>query len=175
MRSIISVAALLPAVLAFNPKICKGAGGCVQITWNAADPFRCPDGTLLNLQQQAHNELAATNGAYEVISKDQFPTSCLNGAKPSATDILAVHTTEFNQKMYVFLRETCTNANPEPGNCYSKNPNPSSETFCQLVDASGQKCIMNPRAGECERWGSAAGRNQCIGWTPAKPEPLTRD
>ncbi|USP77446.1 hypothetical protein yc1106_04720 [Curvularia clavata] len=171
MRSTIAIAALISGALAFNKKICGGAGGCVQTTVAYPDPFRCPDGSLLNLQQEASNVLAATNGEYEIISKAQFPSSCLNGVKPGDSDVLVVRTTQFNQKLYGFIKETCTQKAPIKEDCYSQNPNPSSYTPCALIDSNGKACKMNPSAGECERWGTAAGRTQCEGWTPAKPEP----
>ncbi|PSN70855.1 hypothetical protein BS50DRAFT_570315 [Corynespora cassiicola Philippines] len=173
MRSFVAVAALLPAVLAWNSKICNGVGGCVGTTWSVEHPFRCPDGTRLNSQQTASNSIDTSNGSYEIITKAEFPTSCLRDVAPADTDVLLLHHTEFGQKMYVFMTETCTDTNPVEGDCYNFNPNPSTTTICQLVDTNGENCAMNPDAGECERWGTAAGRTQCEGWTPDQVEEPT--
>ncbi|KAF2125764.1 hypothetical protein P153DRAFT_299371 [Dothidotthia symphoricarpi CBS 119687] len=177
MRSVelLTLAALLPAALAsWNGKICSGAGGCVGTSWAVPDPFRCPDATLLNTQQTASNSIDASNGAYSVITAAEFPTTCLEGRKPSDKDVLIKRTTEFGQTMFLWLTETCTDPSPaHPGDCYTYNPNPSSTTICQVVDTKGQNCVMNPLAGECERWGTAAGRTQCEGWTPDQVEEPT--
>lgn len=90
MRFILPVVALLPAALAWNPKLCGGAGGCEQTTWSPSFPFRCPDGTRLNMQQTASNSIAAGNGGYSEITKAEFPTSCLRGVAPAASDKLLV-------------------------------------------------------------------------------------
>ncbi|KAF1950769.1 hypothetical protein CC80DRAFT_496505 [Byssothecium circinans] len=172
MRSFVAIAAFLPAALAWNSKICNGAGGCVGTSWAVEDPFRCPDSTRLNTQQTASNEIDASNGSYEIVTKAEFPKSCLRGVTPKDTDVLVVHTTEFKQRMYIFLAETCTETNPI-ADCYNHYPNPSSATLCQLVDTSGRDCVMNPSAGECERWGTSAGRDHCEGWTPDQVETPT--
>ncbi|KAH6638093.1 hypothetical protein C7974DRAFT_390860 [Boeremia exigua] len=170
MRSFIIIPFLSSAALAaFNTRICDGAGGCVGTTWSVGDPFRCPDETRLNVQQTAGNSIDTGNGSYEIITKEEFPSSCLRGVKPADTDTLVLHHTEFGQKMYVFLAETCTETNPI-ADCYSANPNPSTTTICQLVDTTGKNCEMNPLAGECERWGTSAGREHCAGWTPDQVE-----
>ncbi|KAH7119660.1 hypothetical protein B0J11DRAFT_65616 [Dendryphion nanum] len=172
MRSFIPLATILPVALAWNPKVCNGAGGCVGTTWSVPDPFRCPDGTRLNTQQTASNSIDTSNGSYEIVSKVDFPTSCLRGVKPADTDVLVLHTTEFKQKMFVFLTEVCNEKAPTV-DCYLQNPNPGTTTICQVVDTSGQNCVMNPKAGECERWGTSAGRTHCKGWTPAQVETPT--
>ncbi|KAH7383874.1 hypothetical protein BKA66DRAFT_529359 [Pyrenochaeta sp. MPI-SDFR-AT-0127] len=173
MRFILPIAALLPAALAWNPKLCNGAGGCEQTTWSPEYPFRCPDGTRLNSQQTASNSLAAGRGEYSVISKAEFPTSCLRGVSPQASDKLLVRTTQFEQKMYLFMSETCTETNPEE-DCYLQNPNPAKTTICQIVDKTGKDCAMFKGAGECERWGyDINSRPQCLGWTPDKVETPT--
>jgi len=45
-----------------------------------------------------------------------------------------------------------------------------STTLCQLVDTTEKNCEMFARAGECERFGTAAGRDHCAGWTPDQVE-----
>lgn len=146
MRSTVVISALISGALAFNTKICQGAGGCVQTTDGSSDPYRCPDGSVLNVQQTASNILDATNGSYEIVSKAQFPSSCATGAKPADGDVLVVcswpktswnqfedpllnavqvHTTQFNQKYYAILKETCTQKAPIAQDCYTQNPNPS--------------------------------------------------
>jgi hypothetical protein len=91
MRSVIAISVLVSGALAvWNPKICNGAGGCVSNTFYAADPFRCPDGTTLNVQQTASNSIDSDNGSYEIVSKAEFPTSCLTGEKPGDDDFLVV-------------------------------------------------------------------------------------
>ncbi|KAH8698101.1 hypothetical protein GQ44DRAFT_633384, partial [Phaeosphaeriaceae sp. PMI808] len=144
----------------WNPKLCNGAGGCAGAGWNAPDPFRCNDGTRLNPQQTASEQIASGLGAYDVITGAQFPTSCLPGVKPGDSDTLV---------MYMWIREVCTEKKPVK-DCYNQNPNPASYTICQIVDSKDQMCVMNPKAGECESWGSSAGRDQCRGWTPGKPD-----
>ncbi|KAF9696375.1 hypothetical protein EKO04_005171 [Ascochyta lentis] len=169
MRFVLAAVIALPSVLAWNPKACNGVGGCVKGTWNPEGPFRCPDGTRLNTQQTAHNSLGMDNGEYTAISKAEFPSTCLRGVKPKSTDSLAVRTTEFGQKMYVFFSETCTATNPVVGDCYNYDPNPFVSTICQVIDATGKECVMNLKAGECERWGDA-NNPKCKGWTPAQVE-----
>lgn len=90
MRSSILIPFLSATALAFNTKICGGAGGCVGPTWSPEDPFRCPDGTRLNLQETASNSLDAGDGSYEVVTKDAFPKTCLRDVKPANTDTLLV-------------------------------------------------------------------------------------
>lgn len=91
MRSFITLSVFASGALAaWNPKICNNSGGCVGTTWNPPDPFVCPDGTRLNIQQTAHNEIDAQAGNYQIVTKAQFPSSCLNGAKPLDSDILTV-------------------------------------------------------------------------------------
>lgn len=90
MRSLVLIPLLSPAVLAWNYKICNGVGGCVQTTWSPEDPFRCPDGTRLNSQETASNSIDTSDGSYEIITKAEFPSSCLRGVKPAATDTLLV-------------------------------------------------------------------------------------
>ncbi|RMZ66121.1 hypothetical protein GMOD_00005190 [Pyrenophora seminiperda CCB06] len=128
---------LVSAALAFNTKICKGAGGCVQTAGNTGS-FKCPDGSSLNVQQTASNKLDAANGSYEIVDKSVFPTSCLFG-QPASGNTLAVHTTEYDQKLYVYIAETCNESKPKQ-DCYTQNPNPSTITPCQLVDTKKQTC-----------------------------------
>lgn len=91
MRSLVLIPLLSTAVLAsWNSKICDGVGGCAGPGWAPKDPFRCPDGTLLNQQQTAGNNIDTSNGSYEIITKDEFPTSCQRGVKPADTDTLLV-------------------------------------------------------------------------------------
>lgn len=90
MRSFILIPFLSSAALAFNTRICGGAGGCVSTTWAPEHPFRCPDGTRLNSQQTASNSIDTGNGSYEIITKDKFPSSCLRDVKPANTDTLLV-------------------------------------------------------------------------------------
>ncbi|KAH7396359.1 hypothetical protein BKA66DRAFT_606221 [Pyrenochaeta sp. MPI-SDFR-AT-0127] len=171
MRFQFAVAALPALTLAsWNQRICGGAGGCAHISWGPDDPSRCPDGTLLNVQQTASNSLSLGRGTYDIISKAEFPSSCLDGSTPQASDTLVVHYTQFSQKMFGIIRENCLETNPEP-DCYLDNPNPTPYTICQLVDTNGQACVQNPNAGECERWGyDINSRPQCKGWTPDQVE-----
>lgn len=92
MRSFVTIAVFASGALAaFNPKICNGAGGCVgSSAGDGRDPFVCPDGTRLNLQQTASNAIDSGNGGYEIASKDEFPTICLDGTKPADGDVLTV-------------------------------------------------------------------------------------
>ncbi|KAH8733095.1 hypothetical protein GQ44DRAFT_601236 [Phaeosphaeriaceae sp. PMI808] len=176
MRYIVAVAALLPAAFAWNQKVCNGAGGCVGTDYNPEGPFRCPDGTRLNFQQIASNSIAGSDGSYDIVTKDQFPTSCLTGRQPTDKETLVVHHTQFKQKMYMILKETCNTPNPiNLGDCYSQTPNPGTTHICQLVDATGSTCKMNVNAGQCETWATSVGGAKCEGWTIDKPDFYPRD
>ncbi|KZM22007.1 uncharacterized protein EKO05_0002726 [Ascochyta rabiei] len=155
MRFVLAAIIALPSVLAWDSKVCNGVGGCNTGTSFSEDPFRCPDGSRLNVQQTASNMNAVGSGDYTVVSKAEFPTTCLDGAKPGSSDTLVLHTTEFGQKAYVFIHESCTVTNPIVGDCYNHNPNPFSTTLCQLVDTKGKDCAKNTKADECEKWGTS--------------------
>lgn len=93
MRStaILALAAFLPSTLAvWNSKICNGVGGCVGTGAIDLNPFRCPDGTRLNLQETASNQIDLQAGGYEIATEQEFPTSCLAGLSPGQGNILVV-------------------------------------------------------------------------------------
>lgn len=96
MRSLIFLSFAASALAVWNPRICDGSGGCTGTTWNHPDPFRCEDGSLLNFPQGASNTEAAGGGDYEIISKAEFPTVCLQDKKPGASDTLVVRIIKTN-------------------------------------------------------------------------------
>ena len=72
------LASLLPSALAvWNPKICSGSGGCLDITWWPGTAFNCPDGTSLTAQKIAQETLSLETGNYDVIAAAEFPKTCL--------------------------------------------------------------------------------------------------
>ncbi|KAF9701509.1 hypothetical protein EKO04_001174 [Ascochyta lentis] len=112
-----------------------------------------------------------SDGDYDVVSKADFPTACLNGAKPGASDILVKRSTRTKQNAFFFLSGTCTTTTPN-SDCYAANDNAHKYSLCQIEDLSGGICTLNFKAGKCESYGS--GLPQCAGWTPAKvEEPCT--
>ncbi|EUC31544.1 hypothetical protein COCCADRAFT_101025 [Bipolaris zeicola 26-R-13] len=171
MRSFITLSLLTSgAVAVWNAKACNGVGGCISGTTLTPDPFRCPDGTGLNLQQTAHADIGTWAGVYDIISKAEFPDHCLHGAKPGANDLLVVRTLDLGRKMYSFISETCGDKNP-PVNCYSALPNPGSSTICLIVDSNGEEYVANPNAGQCERGSTMLNiPNPCQGWQIGMPD-----
>ncbi|EUC42418.1 hypothetical protein COCMIDRAFT_39527 [Bipolaris oryzae ATCC 44560] len=171
MRFFVTLSLLTSGAFAvWNAKVCNNAGGCVSGVTRLPDPFRCPDGTGVNLQQSASADLGTSAGEYDIISKSQFPDHCLYGAKPGANDLLVVKTLDLDRKMYSFISQTCTDKNP-PVNCYNKRPNPGSSTVCLIVDSKGRECVANPSAGQCERGLTKLHRpDPCLGWKLGMPD-----
>ncbi|KAF2686046.1 hypothetical protein K458DRAFT_429966, partial [Lentithecium fluviatile CBS 122367] len=141
MRSLLlPLATLLPLALAnWDPQLCGGGGGCLQISWWPGTDFSCPDGTHLTQQKVAQESIDLDSGVYDVVTNDKFPSSCLRGVKPGAEDTLAVHHAASGHQFFVFIKETCTETNPI-ADCYNQNPNPSTDTICQIATMDGKFC-----------------------------------
>ncbi|EDU40976.1 hypothetical protein PtrSN002B_005305 [Pyrenophora tritici-repentis] len=163
---LIALAASLPLATAFwNGDLCKGAGGCINIGVLVRDPFRCPDGSYVKLPDFGNDEDAAGREDATVVTKEEFPKTCFKGGVPRATSKLVRTKARGGQTMYHFVDETCNNANPVKKDCYHYNSNPSTFTFCQMIDSKGGQCVTNPNAGKCERWGNDI-RPECNYWKP---------
>ncbi|PSN66433.1 hypothetical protein BS50DRAFT_669283 [Corynespora cassiicola Philippines] len=169
MRSFNLIAAVLPALaVAFDGHLCNGAGGCSMLAEGAASnhPFRCPDGSRQNtMQTQIVSGRNITVGYYEVVSREEFPATCLNGAVPGDADTLALAVSVDGLKNYWFSSGECTDLKVEAVDCYGYYKNPHRYDLCQVVDTNGELCVANPSAGDCERYGDY-GRPECVGWTP---------
>lgn len=91
MRSFITLSLLTSGAFAvWNPKVCNNVGGCISGQTPLPDPFKCPDGTRLDLQQSVSVDIDTWSGEYDIISKAEFPDHCLYGAKPSDNDLFVV-------------------------------------------------------------------------------------
>ncbi|UPX09321.1 uncharacterized protein EKO05_0000012 [Ascochyta rabiei] len=168
MHSYTLILASLPfLVAAWDPKLCNNAGGCSTSTWLTQKPFTCPDGTRHDIPNMDRLLSDVTDGKYDIVSKANFPTECLNGAKPGANDILIKRATKTGQNAFLFISGTCTTKTPN-SNCYAANDNAHKYSLCQVKDLSGGVCILNSKAGKCESYGSALPK--CAGWTPAQVE-----
>ncbi|KAH9871748.1 hypothetical protein J1614_006004, partial [Plenodomus biglobosus] len=172
MRFIILAASVPVALAAWNQEFCSGVGACVNPGGPVnPDPFRCPDGSALTIPSFGTDLRVAGTPDATPVKKEDFPDACLGGATPGPNDRLVVVTTRNNQRAYAFITEDCRETAPEvPGDCYNFNTNPSTYTFCALIDSSDRECVTNPEAGVCERWGNTAGRSECEGWKIGQPD-----
>ncbi|CAE6995810.1 hypothetical protein CFE70_000173 [Pyrenophora teres f. teres 0-1] len=172
---LIALAASLPVAFAFwNNDLCNGWGGCIGIGNLVRDPFRCPDGTSINLPDFSNDQDLAGKENAPRITKEEFPSTCFEGAVPGPDDKLVRTKTRNGQTIYSFVHETCPSGRVEKrGDCYHFNPNPATYKFCQLIDAKGGQCTTNPNAGKCERWGDDI-RPECSYWKMGLPD-LPRD
>ncbi|KAF2852782.1 hypothetical protein T440DRAFT_419679 [Plenodomus tracheiphilus IPT5] len=166
MRFLVLAASVPGAFAIWNQELCSGAGACVDVGHLVQDPFRCPDGSSITLPDFGNDLQAAGSTGATLVSKAEFPTSCFAGAVPGPNARLVRTKTRNGQTAYSFVTENCLPKDPAAvaGDCYNFNTNPSTYTFCQLIDASGGQCATNPQAGRCERWGNTAGRTECAGW-----------
>ncbi|EMD84931.1 hypothetical protein COCC4DRAFT_154708 [Bipolaris maydis ATCC 48331] len=131
----------------WNFNVCNGAGGCYFFpTWSTSDNFVCPDGSGLSRYEFAEDQDGFGNGNGVPVSKEEFPKTCVNGFVPGPDAQLFKLQSRNNQTMYAAVFTTCDTPNPEVGNCYTADPNPTTSTFCAMYDPSGGLCeLQAPR------------------------------
>ncbi|KAG6361137.1 hypothetical protein INS49_009361 [Diaporthe citri] len=132
--------ALLPAaVMAWDPKLCNGVGGCQGLTWISEYGYRCPSGATIGLQPYAQALGDIAQGRYEYVASDEFPASCEpQGGSPGAADTtqLVKHVVgDTGITIYGYITDQCTETEvAAPGDCYTANPNPSPFTTCRTTE-----------------------------------------
>ena len=136
MHATTALLTLLPAaaVMAWDDKLCNGAGGCQGLTWFSDFGYKCPSGATIGLQPFAQALSDIAQGGYEYVASDEFPASCERSDDiPGATDTthLVKHVAGGNSStsgitIYGYITDSCTVTEVEvPGDCYNANPNPS--------------------------------------------------
>ncbi|KAI3394395.1 hypothetical protein diail_2807 [Diaporthe ilicicola] len=140
MHAAATLLALLPAAaLAWDPKLCNGAGGCQGLTWASEFGYRCPSGATIGPQPLAQALTDIAQGVYEYVASDEFPASCERATDipgPAATNQLIKHVAgDTNITIYGYITDSCTETKVAvPGDCYNANPNPSALTPCRITE-----------------------------------------
>lgn len=132
MHAAATLLALLPAAaLAWDPKLCNGAGGCQGLTWISEFGYRCPSGASIGPQPFAQALGDIAQGGYEYVAEDEFPASCMRSGDvpgPADTTQLVKHVAAGDAAitLYGYITDSCTETEVAvPGDCYNASPNPS--------------------------------------------------
>ncbi|KAL1862655.1 hypothetical protein Daus18300_008453 [Diaporthe australafricana] len=140
MHAAATILALLPAAtLAWDPKLCNGAGGCQGLTWISEFGYSCPSGASIGPQPFAQALTDIAQGGYEYVASDEFPASCMRaGDVPGSADTtqLVKHVAgDSGITLYGYITDSCTETEVAvPGDCYNANPNPSPFTTCRVTE-----------------------------------------